>query len=126
MTHQHIPKTVVIGVIRSIEAHPDTTMTKVQVTKTDIGNDTILQVLCGATNIYVGMIVPVAMINTQLTPDFTISKRSIKGVDSEGMLCSRNELGLTDDGKDGIYALPESYLAYLGMPLCDVKGDNNE
>ncbi len=109
---------IVIGKILEIEAHPDPKMTKVRVTKTDIG-ETTEQILCGGVNIEVGAIVPVATVGTVLGENFMIGEREIRGVVSRGMICSRTELNLPqgDEGDHGIWILPSECEALLGTPL---------
>jgi len=110
---------IVIGQIVEIETHPDPKMTKVQITKTDIGNGVVEQILCGGVNIEVGAIVPVATVGTVLGENFIIGEREIRGVVSRGMICSRTELGLPqgDEGDHGIWILPNECEAVLGTPL---------
>lgn len=107
---------IVIGQIREIRLHNDPKVTKVRVTHTDIGGE-IVQILCGAPNIQVGMIVPVATIGTDLGEGFVISQRNIRGEDSHGMICSKSELGLPDDGVDGIWPLCDCLKKKIGTPL---------
>jgi phenylalanyl-tRNA synthetase beta chain len=110
---------IVIGKILEIETHPDPKMTKVRVTKTDIGNGVVEQILCGGVNIVVGAIVPVATVGTVLGENFMIGEREIRGVVSRGMICSRDELGLPkgDEPDHGIWILPAECEAVLGTPL---------
>jgi phenylalanyl-tRNA synthetase beta chain len=110
---------IVIGKILEIEAHPDPKMTKVRVTKTDIGNGVTEQILCGGVNIVVGAIVPVATVGTVLGEDFMIGEREIRGVVSRGMICSRSELNLPqgDEPDHGIWILPAECEAFLGKSL---------
>ena len=110
---------IVIGKIIEIETHPDPKMTKVRVTKTDIGNGVIEQILCGGVNIKVGAIVPVATVGTVLGKDFMIGEREIRGVVSRGMICSRSELNLPqgDEPDHGIWLLPKECEAVLGTSL---------
>ena len=105
--------------ILEIETHPDPKMTKVRVTKTDIGNGVVEQILCGGVNIEVGAIVPVATVGTVLGEDFVIGEREIRGVVSRGMICSREELGLPkgDQVDHGIWILPSECEAFLGKTL---------
>ncbi len=110
---------IVIGKIVEIETHPDPKMTKVRVTKTDIGNGVVEQILCGGANIEVGAIVPVATVGTVLGENFIIGEREIRGVVSRGMICSRTELGLPqgNEGDHGIWILPSECEAFLGTSL---------
>ena len=97
---------VVVGHVLSCEKHPNAD--KLQLTKVAIGNDTNLQIVCGAPNVTKGIKVAVATIGTTLyTPEgeaWVIKKGKIRGEESHGMLCSENELGL-GQSHDGILIL---------------------
>jgi phenylalanyl-tRNA synthetase beta chain len=88
---------VVIGIIKSIEAHPQAD--KLQVTTIDTGSGEELRIVCGASNIDVGQKVPVAMIGAVLPGGHKIAKASLRGVESHGMLCSETELELGEDAR---------------------------
>lgn len=109
---------VVVGKITSLEKHPDAD--KLQVSQVDIGDSTI-QVVTGAQNIKVGDYIPVALVGATLPGDKKISKGKLRGVESNGMMCSIHELGLTKEdypnaAEDGIFILDS------GLPLGkDVK-----
>ncbi|MEX1001768.1 MAG: phenylalanine--tRNA ligase subunit beta [Crocinitomicaceae bacterium] len=100
---------VVIGEILGIVKHPDAD--RLQVTTVNIGEENTLQIVCGATNIAVGQKVPVATVGTTLYPKenepFKIKKSKIRGVESSGMICAEDELGL-GTSHDGIMVLEES------------------
>ncbi len=108
---------VVTGKILEISAHPDAD--RVRVTKIDVGDGTFRQIICGAQNIEVGQIVPVALVGAVLPGNFAIEARKMRGVMSEGMLCSGKELGITEDAQ-GIMILEEGL--ELGQPLAKVLG----
>jgi phenylalanyl-tRNA synthetase beta chain len=99
---------VVVGHVLSCEKHPNAD--KLQLTKVSIGNNTTLQIVCGAPNVTKGIKVAVATIGTTLyTPEgeaWVIKKGKIRGEESHGMLCSENELGL-GQGHDGIMILED-------------------
>lgn len=101
---------VVIGQITEYKKHPEAE--KLTLLKVDIGVEEELQILCGATNHKLGDKVVVATIGAVLPGDFKIKKSKIRGIESQGMLCSEVELGLGNDG-DGIIILPED--APLGV-----------
>lgn len=111
-----IDERIVIGQIMQIDPHPDPKVTKVRVTQTKIGGETA-QILCGASNIAEGMVVPVATVGTDLGGGFIISERAIRGVTSMGMICSKKELGLTESDDGGIWPLPEGLKSRIGAPL---------
>lgn len=104
--------TVVVAHIDTIEQHPDAD--KLVVCSVDAGEHGHKQIVCGARNMKPGDKVPLAMIGTRLAPDFKIKKGKLRGVVSEGMLCSGEELSLSDD-HDGLLILPED--AEVGMPV---------
>ena len=115
-------KKVVVGKIASIEKHPDAD--KLSVCNVDIGTET-LQIVCGAKNIFEGALVPVAQIGALLPGGFKIKKGKLRGIFSHGMMCSGEELGLTDAdypgaSVDGIMILKEDY--DLGLPIRDILG----
>ena len=118
-TLHSIDDKIVVGKILSIRPHSNEKMTKVQVTKCDLGNGKTEQILCGGTNIAEGMIVPVATIDTDLGGGFIIGERDIRGEASRGMICAKAELGLKDhDEKKGeIWPLPSSLEVKLGTKV---------
>jgi phenylalanyl-tRNA synthetase beta chain len=100
---------VVVGQIKEIEKHPDAD--KLLVTQVDTGTE-ILQVVTGAKNIKEGDKIPLAVIGATLPDGLKIKKGKLRGVESCGMMCSINELGLTKDdypeaAEDGIFILDE-------------------
>ena len=101
---------VVIGQITEYGKHPESE--KLTLLKVNVGADEDLQIVCGAPNHKLGDKVVVATIGAILPGDFKIKKSKIRGVESQGMLCSEVELGLGTDG-DGIIILPED--APLGV-----------
>ncbi|MDR1413525.1 MAG: phenylalanine--tRNA ligase subunit beta [Puniceicoccales bacterium] len=88
-------KTLVVGEIRKIEPHPNAD--KLSVCTVQVGKDDLRQIVCGAKNFQLNDHVPVALPGTILPGDFEISKSNLRGVDSDGMMCSGKELGLSDD-----------------------------
>lgn len=90
---------VVVGKIVSLEKHPDAD--KLQICKIDVAKDRPLQIVTGASNIKVGDLVPVAMDNSLLPNGTRIKKGKLRGVESEGMLCSGEELKLTESDYSG-------------------------
>ncbi len=96
---------IVTGVIKSIEPHPQAD--KLVVTKVDAGSGE-LTIVCGAKNINPGDKVPVALVGAKLGGGLTIEKASLRGVDSEGMLCSETELELGEDAAGIMILDPET------------------
>jgi len=85
---------VVVGRVEQIAAHPDAD--KVRVCQVDVGSGPE-QIICGAWNFAEGAFVAVARPGAVLPGDFEIGRRTIRGVESNGMICSEKELGLGDD-----------------------------
>ncbi|TLX53322.1 phenylalanine--tRNA ligase subunit beta [Stutzerimonas nosocomialis] len=85
---------VVVGEVLSTEQHPDAD--KLRVCQVSNGSETF-QVVCGAPNVRPGLKIPFAMIGAQLPGDFKIKKAKLRGVESNGMLCSASELQISDD-----------------------------
>ena len=99
-------KNIVVGKVLEVYEHPNAD--KVRITKTDVGNN-IYEIVCGAWNFDVGAVVPVALPNSEIKDNFKIDKRDIRGIQSNGMICSAAELDLWDD-HDGILLLDEKLL----------------
>lgn len=96
---------VVVGEVLEIDKHPDAD--KLNVCKVAVGEDEPLQIVCGASNVRVGLKIPAALIGAVLPGDFKIKKSKLRGVASFGMLCSEKELGLADSA-DGLMELSDS------------------
>ncbi len=104
---------VVVGEVLSTEQHPDAD--KLRVCQVSNGAETF-QVVCGAPNVRPGLKIPFAMIGAELPGDFKIKKAKLRGVESNGMLCSQAELQV-GEGNDGLMELPAD--APVGQ---DVRG----
>ena len=87
-------KNITVGKVLEIYEHPNAD--KVRVTKVDVGSK-IYEIVCGAWNFDVGAVVPVALPKSEIKDGFKIDKRDIRGVESNGMICSASELDLWDD-----------------------------
>ena len=114
--------------ILEIEQHPDAD--RLKVTKVEVANGEVLQIVTNATNIKVGDYVPVARIGAVLPGDFKIKKGKLRGVLSEGMFCGAEELTIPsafveDHKKDGIYILDHQDSFELGKDVRDVLGIND-
>ena len=94
---------VVVGQIKTIEPHPDAD--KLVVCTTDVGQEQPLQIVCGATNMRVGDKVPTAVEGSTIAGGFKISRRKMRGVESQGMMCAADELGMGAD-HSGLLILP--------------------
>ena len=91
---------IVVGEICQAEQHPNAD--RLRVCKVDVGSGTLLDIVCGAPNARVGIRVPCALVGAELPPGedgkpFTIKVGKLRGVESQGMLCSAKELQLADD-----------------------------
>ena len=100
---------IVVAQILSAEQHPDAD--RLRVCKVNAGTGQELQIVCGAPNARVGIKIPCALVGAELPPaeaggkPFMIKVGKLRGVESQGMLCSGRELGLGDD-HEGILELP--------------------
>ncbi len=103
---------VIVAQIQSSEQHPNAD--RLSVCQVDDGSGTARQIVCGAKNYKVGDKVPLALPGAKLPGDFTIKVGKLRGVESQGMLCSGKELNLSADS-DGLLILsPE---ARIGTPI---------
>ncbi len=97
---------VVIGKVVDRQPHPNAD--KLSVCKVNVGQDELLNIVCGAANVRADIYVPVATIGTYLpTVNLKLKKTKLRGVPSEGMICSLAELGLTKES-EGIHIFTES------------------
>lgn len=100
---------VVVGLVTDCQAHPDAD--KLKITQINIGQET-LQIVCGAPNVSVGQKVPVALVGTTIYPTsgepLTLKAAKIRGVQSQGMICAEDELGL-GSSHAGIMVLPDDF-----------------
>ena len=103
---------VVIAEVLSVEKHPDAD--RLSVCQVSAGGKDVVEVVCGAPNVVAGMKSPLARPGVSLPNGIKLRKSKIRGVVSNGMLCSAVELGLGDES-DGIIALPDD--APVGEPL---------
>lgn len=113
-------KGLVIGEVKTCEAHPDSD--HLHITTVDLGDGRLTPIVCGAPNVAAGQKVVVATIGTVLydgDKEFVIKKSKIRGQESEGMICAEDEIGIGHDHK-GIIVLPQS--AATGMPAAEYYG----
>lgn len=104
----NVPKKIVFGKVLECEKHPDAD--KLNVCKVDIGTS-IRQIVCGASNVRAGLDVAVATIGAVMPAGLTIKPVKLRGIESEGMICSASELGLPDC-QDGILEIDSSIGEY--------------
>ena len=105
---------VIVAEVVECKEHPDSD--HLHITKLNTGDAELLQVVCGAPNVAAGQKVLLATIGTKLGEDFKIKKSKIRGVESFGMICAEDELGI-GNSHDGIMVLDPS--AVPGTPAKD-------
>lgn len=116
---------VVVGEVLSTEQHPDAD--KLRVCQVSNGAESF-QVVCGAPNARPGIKIPFAMIGAELPGDFKIKKAKLRGVESNGMLCSASELQISEED-DGLMELPadapvgQDIRAYLDLDDASIEVD---
>jgi len=108
---------VVVGEILKVDKHPDAD--NLNIVKVNVGEKD-LEIVCGAPNIRAGQKVPVALVGAILGEDFEIKKTEIRGIESNGMLCAEDELGLGDDHEgimilDNEATIGEDFAKYLSL-----------
>ncbi|MGB8856387.1 MAG: phenylalanine--tRNA ligase subunit beta, partial [Burkholderiales bacterium] len=108
---------IVVGLVLHAEQHPNAD--RLKLTQVDVGGAAPLAIVCGAPNVAAGMKVPCALVGAEL-PGISIKQAKVRGVESNGMLCSEKELGLSEDSS-GLMTLPPdapvgaSIRAYLDL-----------
>lgn len=103
---------IVVAEVVECEKHPDAD--KLSLCKVNAGSGELLQIVCGAPNVKVGVRIPCAKVGAVLPGDFKIAERKMRGIVSYGMLCSGDEIGCPDD-VDGLLLLPND--APIGMDI---------
>ncbi|CCO09479.1 YtpR family tRNA-binding protein [Desulforamulus hydrothermalis] len=103
---------IIVGQIISAERHPDAE--KLTVCMVNVGQDELLQIVCGAKNVAAGLKVPVALHGAKLPGGKKIKRGKLRGVLSNGMICAQDELGFARD-IDGIWVLDDS--RQIGTPV---------
>ncbi|HNX10767.1 MAG TPA: phenylalanine--tRNA ligase subunit beta [bacterium] len=111
-------KNVVVGQVLSVEKHPNAD--RLQITTVNVGAET-LRIVCGAPNVAVGQLVPVALVGAILPNGLEIKEAEVRGEKSSGMICAADELGLGQD-HSGIMVLEK---AKIGQNFADyLKSDD--
>ena len=108
---------IVVARVLELRAHPSAD--RIQIVDVDAGDGNALQICCGAFNMAVGDLVPLATLGTTMADGRTIERRKLRGEWSNGMLCSARELDMSDDA-DGIMILDPRFAP--GAPLADALG----
>ncbi|HEX7195600.1 MAG TPA: phenylalanine--tRNA ligase subunit beta, partial [Candidatus Limnocylindria bacterium] len=111
---------VVVGRVVELGRHPNADT--LWLTAVDLGDGEPVAIVCGAQNLEVGQLVPAARVGAVLPGDRRIERSKIRGVVSNGMLCSAIELGLGTDA-EGIHILGHGDEIAPGTPLADLVGD---
>ena len=127
-TFESVPgglKGIVVGHVLECDQHPNAD--RLKITKVDLGNGEVVQIVCGAPNVAKGQKVPVATIGTSLYDEdgnpFKIKKGKIRGEESHGMICAEDELGL-GKSHDGIMILDKNIATgTLGSDIFEVEND---
>ena len=110
-------KGIVVGHVLTCEPHPNSD--HMHVTTVDLGADAPVQIVCGAPNVAAGQKVMVATLGTTLydgDKEFTIKKSKLRGIESVGMICAEDEIGV-GTSHDGIIVLPED--SRVGQPAAE-------
>ena len=111
---------VVVGEVISLQQHPDAD--RLRICQVAVGQEELLQIVCGASNVRVGLKIPAALCGAVLPGDFKIKKSKLRGEESFGMLCSEKELGLAADA-NGLMEL--SIEAPVGVDIRDYLSLND-
>ena len=118
-----IPKKIIFGKVLECEKHPDAD--KLNVCQVDIGTS-VRQIVCGASNVRAGLDVVVATIGAVMPSGLVIKPVNLRGVESEGMICSATEIGI-EDAQDGILELDNCMEVFsLGQEVCEHPIFNDE
>ncbi len=117
---------VVVGKVLSVEKHPDSD--HLVICQLDVGKEEPVQIVTGASNVTPGVLVPAALDNSTLPGGTKIKKGKLRGVPSNGMMCSLGELGLTVNDfpyaiEDGIFLIEEE--CEVGQDICSALGLND-
>lgn len=111
-----IPKKIIFGKVLECEKHPDAE--KLNVCQVDIGAS-VRQIVCGASNVRAGLEVVVATIGAEMPSGLVIKPVKLRGVESDGMICSATEIGI-EDCQDGILELDNCLGVFsLGQEVCE-------
>ena len=108
---------VVVGRINTVDKHPKAD--KLVLCNVDVGAGADAQIVCGAPNAREGLIAPVALIGAELPNGLTIKRAKIRGEESGGMLCSEQELAISEEAS-GLMELPDDM--QIGAPIVEALG----
>ncbi len=110
---------IIVARVLDLRSHPNAD--KIQLVDVDRGDGEALQICCGAFNMSVGDLVPLATLGTVMPSGMAIERRKLRGEWSNGMLCSARELGMGEDHA-GIWLLADSSATMPGAALTDALG----
>lgn len=114
---------IVVGKIKSVKKHPASSHLNLCVVDVQ---DEDLKIVCGASNVKEDALVIVAKVGAILKDDFKISRRELRGEESNGMICALFELGLEEENEEnyqkGIYIFPDDANVKPGMPIKEALG----
>lgn len=118
---------LVVGEVVELEAMEDSD--HLSITQVDVGSEELIQIVCGAPNVEKGQKVIVALVGAILPGNFKIKKSKLRGVESNGMICSLQELGFSDSVvakqyANGIFPLPQD--APIGMDIVEYLKLNDD
>ena len=119
-------KGLVIGKVLTCVEHPDSD--HLHITTVDLGNGEPTQIVCGAPNVAAGQTVVVATVGTTLydgDKEFQIKRSKIRGVESLGMICAEDEIGV-GTSHDGIIVIPEENAPAPGTPAAEYYNLNSD
>ena len=120
-------KNVVVGKVLSMERHPNSD--HMWICQVEVGQDEPVQIVTGAQNVNVGDLVPAALHNSWLPGGIHITKGKLRGEKSNGMLCSFDELGLTQNDLPGVFAdgiwILNDENCTVGQDINDVIGNDD-
>ena len=108
---------VVVGRINTVDKHPKAD--KLVLCNVDVGAGTDAQIVCGAPNAREGLVAPVALVGAELPNGLIIKRARIRGEESQGMLCSEQELAISEEAS-GLMALPDNM--QIGAPIVEALG----
>ena len=108
---------VVVGRITTVEKHPKAD--KLVLCNVDVGSGTDTRIVCGAPNAREGLVAPVALVGAQLSNGLTIKRAKIRGEESGGMLCSEQELAISEEAS-GLMELHDDL--QIGAPIVEALG----
>lgn len=112
---------VVVGEVVELTPHPDAD--RLRVAQVNVGRDQLLQIVCGAPNVAVGIKVPTALVGATLPGDFKIKDAKLRGVASSGMLCSAKELGVNEDASGLMILDPQTEVGTDFRALFDLDDE---